>query len=28
MCKPVLVTVDNYKSELIDGGYYDISDFD
>ena len=27
MCKPVLVTKDNYKTILIDSGYYDISDF-
>jgi len=27
MCKPVLVTKDNYKSVLIDSGYYDISEF-
>jgi len=26
MCKPVLVTAENYKSVLIDSGYYDISD--
>ena len=28
MCKPVLVTKDNYKSILIDSGYYDSSVFD
>ena len=27
MCKPVLVTEDNYKSVLVDSGYYDISEF-
>jgi len=27
MCRPVLVTKDNYKKELVDSGYYDISEF-
>jgi len=27
MCKPVLVTKDNYSSVLVDSGYYDILDF-
>jgi len=27
MCRPVLVTKDNYKNVLIDSGYYDSSDF-
>ncbi|MCL2010294.1 MAG: substrate-binding domain-containing protein, partial [Synergistaceae bacterium] len=26
MCRPVLVTIDNYSSVLIDSGYYDILD--
>jgi len=26
MCKPVLVTRDNYKNVLIDSGYYELSD--
>jgi len=28
MCKPVLVTKDNYKNVLVDTGYYDLSDFE
>jgi putative multiple sugar transport system substrate-binding protein len=27
ICRPVKVTKDNYKSVLIDSGYYDMSDF-
>ncbi|MCL2816757.1 MAG: sugar-binding protein [Clostridiales bacterium] len=28
ICKPVLVTEDNYKKELVDSGYYEMSQFE
>jgi putative multiple sugar transport system substrate-binding protein len=27
ICKPLMVTADNYKELLVDSGYYDISVF-